>query len=174
MFDASKPSVFFSHSSLDSVLVAHVAEAAQSADLNLYLAEHESTPGARIADKVLTRLEQSWAVLVLITANSAHNVWINQEIGMGVSGRKLVVPIVTPDATNEDFGALTGVEYFRIDPDDPLGSVSQVIVALKAQDAANRAAHTALAIRQERIDLLKLAALMVALGLVIAAGTNGS
>ena len=173
MFDPAQPSVFFSHSSMDAELVAHVSQAADAFNLNLYIAEHETTPGARLSEKVSARLEQSWAVLVLITSNSVTNAWVNQEIGMGVQARKLVVPLVSPDVAQADLGALTGVEYYRIDPDDPMTSAAGVMVALARQNDQIKAASATLALaRQQRLDMLKIAGLMVALGILIAAGTS--
>lgn len=106
--------VFLSHSSADSKWVRWIKENAQGVGINVYLYEHDAQPGRLIADKVRTAIQQSDALVVLLTASGQSSTYVQQEIGAAKMADKPIIPLVQP-GTKPDLAMLEGVEYIPFD-----------------------------------------------------------
>lgn len=122
--------VFFSHSSKDADWVERVGAQATAAGVEVYLAEHDVSPGQELSQKVTGALEASDAVIVLLSKNSLASVYVQQEIGVAHHAGKLVIPILMEEIVGTDLGVLTGREYVLLDPAAPHDGLSKLSVAL--------------------------------------------
>jgi hypothetical protein len=87
--------VFVSHSSRDTELIAHTRSVAAHARVSLYLAEHDNQAGRSIAQKVQENIDRSDAVLVLLTHAGYSSTYVQQEIGYALRARKVVIPLLS-------------------------------------------------------------------------------
>lgn len=119
--------MFFSHSSQDADWVERVGAQATAAGVEVYLAEHEVSPGQQLSQKVT---EASDAVIVLLSKNSLASVYVQQEIGVAHHAGKLVIPILMEEVVGTDLGVLNGREYVLLDRAAPHDGLSKLSVAL--------------------------------------------
>lgn len=122
--------IFFSHSSRDSDWVQRVAAQATAAGVDVYLAEHDVSPGQQLSEKVTRAIEECDAVIVLLSKNSLASIYVQQEIGVAHHARKLVIPILMDDAVGTDLGILNGREYIPLDPAAPHEALSRLSLTL--------------------------------------------
>lgn len=122
--------VFFSHSSQDADWVERVGAQATAAGVEVYLAEHDVSPGQQLSQKVTDALEASDAVIVLLSKNSLASVYVQQEIGVAHHAGKLVIPILMEEVVGTDLGVLNGREYVLLDRAAPHDGLSKLSVAL--------------------------------------------
>lgn len=88
--------VFISHSDQDSDLAAKVAEVLQRNGLEVWY-NGEVLPGDNWAQKVAEALEQSQAMVVLITPESRRSKWMEREIEYALGKREFsgrLIPVV--------------------------------------------------------------------------------
>ncbi len=122
--------VFFSHSNQDAEWVHRVGAQATAAGVDVYLAEHDVSPGQQLSDKVTRAIEASDAVIVLLSKHSLTSVYVQQEIGVAHHAGKLVIPILMEEVVGNDLGVLNGREYVLLDPAAPHDGLSKLSVAL--------------------------------------------
>ncbi|MDO8363918.1 MAG: toll/interleukin-1 receptor domain-containing protein [Actinomycetota bacterium] len=174
--------IFFSHSSKDAVWVEHLRQQALASGVEVYLAEHDVSPGVLLSDKVRAQIERSDAMLVLLTQNSWQSAYVQQEIGLALQAKKLVIPIVTPDAAHLDRGLLVGVEYILLEPEAPQEALAKLSASLthfvrrRDEEAAHQASVERVATLEQaaaarRQTQLMIAGLVVVFGLVVLAGS---
>lgn len=187
--------VFFSHSSQDADWVERVGAQATAAGVEVYLAEHDISPGQQLSDKVTEAIEASDAVIVLLSKNSLASVYVQQEIGVAHHAGKLVIPILMGEVVNTDLGILNGREYVLLDPATPHDGLSRLSFALtqlierqrqqleaealgglqqqrEAQERLRRQLNEARQ-RSQQQDLIVAGAVLVLVGIIIM-GQNGS
>jgi len=122
--------VFFSHSSQDADWVQRVGAQATAAGVEVYLAEHDVSPGRQLSEKVTEAIESSDAVIVLLSKNSLASIYVQQEIGVAHHAGKLVIPILMGEVVGTDLGILNGREYILLDPAMPHDGLSRLSSAL--------------------------------------------
>lgn len=122
--------VFFSHSSQDADWVERVGAQATAVGVEVYLAEHDVSPGQQLSQKVTEAIEASNAVIVLLSKNSLASVYVQQEIGVAHHAEKLVIPILMEEVVGTDLGILNGREYVLLDRAAPHDGLSKLSVAL--------------------------------------------
>jgi len=123
--------VFLSHSEADRRWVQWIAENAQNIGINVYMYEHDAQPGLPIASKVQSAIENSQALVVLLTPNSEYSAYVQQEIGFARAKDKLIIPLVQPGISKRCFAMLEGVEYITFDPANPEMALSRLLSYLK-------------------------------------------
>ncbi len=99
--------VFISYSHKDAPLARRVADALEEAGLDIWDAEREIVPGDNWAKKVAEGLEESDAMVVLLTPEALESKVIRREIeyALGVksfSGRLIPVFVDSPGGFPED------------------------------------------------------------------------
>lgn len=112
-------SVFISHSTKDRGLVISLANLLQKFGVQTHVAEWYLTPGEPLAKKGSALIESADCVVVLLTREGARSSWVQQEIGVAVGRKKVVVPVVEKGTDQQNLGALQGIEYIEYDPHQP-------------------------------------------------------
>ena len=113
--------IFVSHSNADADLVARVTDALTLFGFLPYVAEHHARLGEDLWEKIAENMEDSHAILVLLTGNGRKSCDVREEIGNAQMLRRLrpgadfkIIPVVTDD-DDMPGGSLAGREFVRID-----------------------------------------------------------
>jgi len=93
--------VFISHANEDMAIARRIADGLKKMGLEAWLAESEILPGENFAAMISDALDDSQAMVVIITPNALRSPWVRQEIEYALgkqsySGR--VVPVVAGPA----------------------------------------------------------------------------
>jgi hypothetical protein len=87
-------SIFVSHAASDVTLAQRIFRKAHEAEIRAYLYEHDAIPGKSVSQKVLQRIQESDAVVALLTPAGAASPFVNQEIGAALGMQKRVIALV--------------------------------------------------------------------------------
>ncbi len=131
--------LFLGHSSADGELARLIkAEVEATNKATVYLAEDDVQPGADLVAKVKKALLACDAIAVLVTRQSHHNIWVNQEIGFALRD-KPAIPLVEKGVDVSSFGMLTGVEHLSFDPASPQAAISDLNAFIAKQSFSKNA-----------------------------------
>jgi TIR domain len=92
--------VFISHAHTDEPLVRDIAARLEAAGLEVWEDTREILPGDNWADKVAQALQESEAMVVLLTPEAIRSPWVRREIeyALGAPGyRKRMIPVLVGD-----------------------------------------------------------------------------
>jgi hypothetical protein len=92
--------VFISHAHTDKPLVKKVAAVLKDAGLEVWDDTREIRPGDNWADKVAQVLQESEAMVVLLTPDALRSSWVRRDIEYALgepSYRKRVIPVLVGD-----------------------------------------------------------------------------
>jgi len=92
--------VFISHAHTDEPLVRKVAAVLEDAGLEVWDDTREIMPGDNWADKVARALQESDAMVILLTPDALRSRWIRRDIEYALgeqSYRKRVIPVLVGD-----------------------------------------------------------------------------
>lgn len=92
--------VFISHAHTDAALVAQITEALQRSGLEVWDADREILPGDNWAGEVARALEESQAMVVLLTPDAANSPWVKREIEYALGAKNYanrLIPVVVGD-----------------------------------------------------------------------------
>lgn len=92
--------VFISHAHQDAALAARVAQGLQSDGLEAWDAESNLLPGDNWAAEVARALEESQAMVVLLTPDAVHSGWVLREIEYALGAKSYsnrLIPVVVGD-----------------------------------------------------------------------------
>lgn len=92
--------VFISHAHTDELLVKKVTAVLEQAGLEVWDDTREIMPGDNWADKVAQALQESEAMVVLLTPDALRSSWVRWEIeyALGEQGyRKRLIPVLVGD-----------------------------------------------------------------------------
>jgi hypothetical protein len=170
---AMHPRVFLSHSRKDVAAVNLIKGQAMAAGVEVYLAEHDMRPGDSLADKIVSRIAMSNAVVVLLSDNSATAAFVQQEIGVALNAGIPIIPLVQKDLDHIHLAMLQGVEYVEFDPDHPeaalqglTASLTRLTERIRQEEADQQAAKA-------RIDALLLVGVIVLILIISASSAEG-
>jgi ABC-type branched-subunit amino acid transport system substrate-binding protein len=93
--------VFISHAHTNEPLVKKVTAALEEAGLEVWDDTREIMPGDNWANKVAQALQESEAMVVLLTPDALRSSWVRRDIeyALGEQGyRKRVIPVLVGDA----------------------------------------------------------------------------
>ncbi len=131
--------IFLSHNEADKNWVQWIFENAQSIGVSVYMYEHDSQPGMTIAPKIQAAIENTQALVVLLTTNSQYSAYVQQEIGYAQAKGKLVIPIVQPGVSQKSLAMLDGKEYITFNQSRPEAALSHLLEYLrKLKEARER------------------------------------
>lgn len=136
--------IFLSHSSGDREWVKWIASNADNIGIEVYLYEHDPQPGTLIADKIKQAIQNSDALIVLLTLNSQFSPYVQQEIGFAEANRKRIIPLVQPGIKNQSLAMLEGREHIRFDLYDPQNALSTLLRHLQQLKKAKENEQAAL------------------------------
>jgi hypothetical protein len=94
--------VFISHSERDKDLARRVADGLHQEGLDVWLTEAEVFPGDNCARKVGQALEESQAMVVLLTPAALDSGWVRQEIEYALGSlnyRQRLIPVLVGEPT---------------------------------------------------------------------------
>lgn len=109
--------IFVSYGSKDSKLAKRISKKAKNIDINVYLDVERIRGGEVIADKITKDIQNSDAMVVLLTNKSKNSPYVNQEIGIAKANNKLIIPFVQSGI--QGFGMLGGIRRIPFDIDNP-------------------------------------------------------
>jgi hypothetical protein len=107
--------VFLSHSNLDASWVQWIHLHATNIGIEAYLYEHDPQPGMLVASKVKQAIQNSDALVVLLTHNSQFSPYVQQEIGFAEAANKRIIPLVQPGIQPSSLAMLQGREFIPFD-----------------------------------------------------------
>ncbi|MEE9233833.1 MAG: toll/interleukin-1 receptor domain-containing protein [Candidatus Acidoferrales bacterium] len=136
--------IFLSHSGTDKEWVKWIASNANNIGIHVYLYEHDPQPGTLIADKIKQAIQNSDALVVLLTRNSQFSPYVQQEIGFAEANRKRIIPLVQPGIQNQGLAMLEGREYIPFDFYNPQNALSTLLGYLQQLKKAKENEQAAL------------------------------
>jgi hypothetical protein len=163
--------LFFSHSNRDAEWVHAVNAQLEKLGIAVYLAELDLQPGQPLDQKIQKRIDESDAMIVLLTERAALSPIVREEIGYAIRARKLVVPLVDHAVAKDPslMGMLNGHEYILFDKDQPqeglltLAQWAQAQVHREQQSIIRQQLHRAQLDAEHESNARKQAELQLAL-----------
>jgi len=134
--------VFLSHSGADRPWAEWIARRATQVGIEVYLYEHDPKPGVPIAEKIQGAIQNSDALVVLLTPAGASSAYVQQEVGYASAFQRLVIPLVWPGIQRGSLAMLEGKEWVPFDPSNPdqaLFRMLEYMVAVKTKKEAAQA-----------------------------------
>ena len=133
--------VFMSHSHSDAVLAARVSNALENNGLEVWDPDRELLPGDNWAGEVARALEESDAMVVLLTPAAAGSRWVKREIEYALGAKNFsnrLIPVVVGDRdqfpTHEIPWIVRRMPWFSLeDPEDDHPNVEPIAKAILAQ-----------------------------------------
>ena len=116
--------IFFSHGTADYPIVESFKNELEQMKSEVYLFEHDRQLNQDITNKVQKNIDRADIVTVLLTKQSEHSAYVQQEIGYAEKGGKPILPLVETGTDPNSLAMLTGREYISFDPSDPYRSLS--------------------------------------------------
>jgi TIR domain-containing protein len=123
--------IFLSHNTRDRKWCEWLMRSAAAHGIKPYLAEHDVQAGGVLASKIERAIDESAAMIVLITNNSVNSGYVQQEVGYARKAKKLIIPVVQKGITGEQLGMLQGVEYIAFDFASPQEGHAQLTAAMR-------------------------------------------
>ena len=125
--------IFISHSGADRQWVEQIDVIAKNSGIDTYLYEHDPQPGKSVAEKVKQAIQNSDALVVLLTYNSQFSPYVQQEIGFAEARGMRIIPLVQPSIPERSLAMLEGREYIPFDFYNPQGAVLKLFNCLQQQ-----------------------------------------
>ncbi len=95
--------IFLSHSHNDEIFVKKVASLLQSYGLNVWEASNEIFPGDNWAAKISQGLQESNAMVVLLTPESLKSIYVQRDVEYALGAKeyseRLIPVLIDPDKT---------------------------------------------------------------------------
>lgn len=105
--------VFVSYSFEDNNIMKKLKKTLQSNGIKCYVAEHDENYGNSLSAKLSDAIDDSKAVIVILTKKGSMSLSVGQEIGYAKKARKQVIPLLEK---NVDLPVmLQGLEYISFD-----------------------------------------------------------
>jgi len=125
--------IFISHSGADRQWVEQIDVIAKNSGIVAYLYEHDPQPGKPIAVKVKQAIQNSDALVVLLTSNSQFSPYVQQEIGFAEAMGMRIIPLVQPGIPERSLAMLEGREYISFDFYNPQVALLKLLNYLQKQ-----------------------------------------
>jgi len=116
--------VFISHSMKNIELVNQAKAMLEQKGLNAYVAISEPEPGEKLDEKIINNIKSSTFFLLLYTKDAETSPWVNHELGIAVSMKKKIIPIIEEGVTLP--AILNGIEYVKLDSISPETCIQSV------------------------------------------------
>lgn len=111
-------SVFLSHNTTDKLLIEQVEHRLWREGIRPYLYQFDSQPGESISKKIQRAIDNSDALVVLITEEGQFSKWLNAEIGYAKKAEIPIIPLVDQRINNPELPFIGDSEYIRINLDN--------------------------------------------------------
>ena len=117
--------IFLSYSHQDKELAVKLRDSMQKLGLVIVDPSVDLAVGKPVARQIMTAIEGSDFVVVVMTQASVTSAWVNQEIGMALAYGKPVISLVEEEAV--PLSDVKGVAYLRLDKEQPEIAAAQII-----------------------------------------------
>ncbi|MFQ5772764.1 MAG: toll/interleukin-1 receptor domain-containing protein [bacterium] len=104
--------VFLSYSNLDKNEAGQIKHALEDYGLEVFLAHEDIQPSAQWVDRILAELEACAVFLPILTKNFDKSNWTDQEVGIALALKKLMIPL---KITVDPYGFIGRFQALRID-----------------------------------------------------------
>lgn len=139
---------------------------ASAIGVELYLAEHDHRAGEDLATKIERAIDNSRAIVVLLSKSGATAPYVHQEIGYARRAKKFIIPLVEPGVEPRQLAMLQGLEYIPFDFREPRhgrATLNRELRKLLDQQAA----------KAKQREMMAIVGLAVIALLVIGTDSNG-
>lgn len=148
--------IFLSHATVDGDVVAKVKSAVGSL-ATIYCTEDDGQAGTNVHAKIKRELDNSDVVIALLTKTAANSPYVHQELGYAQRAKKLIIPVISADVTNDQLAMLEGIEYIRIDEGSSADWLDRLTKRIEA------------VVRRYQLEMAAAGILLVVLGVMILA-----
>jgi TIR domain len=138
--------VFLSHSASDRPWAEWILNRSAQVGIEIYLFEHDPKPGTLVAAKIQGAIQNSDAVIVLLTHSGASSAYVQQEIGYAAAARRLIIPLVWPGQQKKGLAMLDGVEWVPFDPSNADQALVRILKYLEQLKTKKESAQAILAL----------------------------
>ena len=138
--------VFLSHNGSDRPWAEWIAKRSTQVGIQVYLFEHDPRPGTLVAAKVQGAIQDSDAVIVLLTHSGTSSAYVQQEIGYATAARRLIIPLVWPGQQRKGLAMLEGIEWVPFDPSNPEQALIRILKYLDQLKTKKEASQAILAL----------------------------
>jgi hypothetical protein len=129
--------LFVSHATADGAVLTWVTAQIEAMGIHPYLAEHDPQPGRNLGDKVIAAINDSDAMLVLLTRQGFESTFVQQEIGAARHAGKPILALVDQAILDRNRAMLDGAEVIVVNTGD-LAQSSATLVAVLRELSAQR------------------------------------
>lgn len=109
--DENSFQVFISYSFEDKKIMNNLKKILRSEGIDCYVAEHDEDYGNSLSEKLSNAIDDSEALIVILTQKGSTSGSVNQEIGYAKSGGKKIIPLVEKGVEMPIM--LQGTEYVK-------------------------------------------------------------
>jgi len=95
------------------------------------IAEYKPDAGKDLWDKIQHMIEESYIVLVVLTASGIESEWVNREITIAKTLNKKFIPVVEPIVKERIPDPLRGKEYIPFDNNNQIETLEKIAFQLK-------------------------------------------
>lgn len=129
--------LFISYSAEDTAFVRTLASQLSPWVSRLYYWDKSQEPGTEAWPAIFRWIDQSDWVLVIITDKTlSRALAVGQEIGHALAKGKRIIPLVAPGIRSDQLGCLSGLTYYKINPNDPLPAARDMAKAILQHEQA--------------------------------------
>lgn len=133
--------VFISYSTSDLNLVKQLVEYI-SQHAEVFYWDKTKVPGQETWPSIFEWIDKCDLVLAVITDTTVSRAMaVGQEIGRAKAMVKTIVPVVAPEVPSSELGFLSGINYQRIQRENPgpaLQAIEKVVLNIKQQKEAQQ------------------------------------
>ncbi|GCC10897.1 hypothetical protein IPdc08_00936 [archaeon] len=109
--------IFVSYDRKDSRLAKNISHKARDIDISVYLDVERIRGGDDVTEKIIKDIQNSNAMVVLLTRNSKGSDYVKGEIGIAKAKGIRIIPFFQSDI--QSFGMLEGIGRIPFDIDKP-------------------------------------------------------
>ena len=120
--------IFISYLTADGHLAGNIKEELDANGFETFLAHEDIRPTQIWMDNIFQKIEETDVILTLLAKDFSKSVWCNQEIGIGLALKKLIIPIKI-DQNPEGFLSKYQALKYQRDEKFPITKLLAIIAA---------------------------------------------
>jgi hypothetical protein len=115
--------VFVSYSIRDRKLAKQIKKGLLTYGMNVFLAHDDIEASAQWSSVILATLKESDVFLPLLTEAFSTSEWTDQETGVALAHRKLIIPL---KLDRDPYGFVGAIQAQRLNPDEPKPACTRI------------------------------------------------
>lgn len=141
MMNSKNYDIFLSYSSHDRDWVTRFADSIEKSGIKLWFDMADLRPGDNWEEQVQKALRESTTLVIVLSQNNMNSAWTYFELGAAVADNKLIIPVLTPDSSEEAIPKpLSHLQYLQAKSPQEAGKRVAEIISSTAKKSA-KAAH---------------------------------